>query len=199
MKSVKMVFVRSIAAVLFMAACLAFTNATLAQPQDKRKQTTIQTATADVGDKAKAVEIRYLDLPWGPVTFGYLENGGSDYYSTRTWPFAHLKLAAPAKFNGKKLTPGDYIMIISPKGVAPKMTLSIASYKPATENGTFLVPGNVFVDTPQGDVITKKPAVFAKGAPMADVMKIDLESAKNDVTIKVHYGDRLMTEKLTLK
>ena len=36
---------------------------------DKRKLTTIQTAAADYGKTKGAVEVRYLNLPWGETTF----------------------------------------------------------------------------------------------------------------------------------
>jgi len=61
---------------------------------DKRKLTTIQTAKHD------AVEVRFLNLPWGERTFAYLEVGGDDYYSHRNWPFAHLTLSKSATWAG---------------------------------------------------------------------------------------------------
>ncbi len=52
---------------------------------DKRKLTTIQTASVDVGGMKNAVEVRYLNLPWGRTTFGYIENGSDsankNYYA----------------------------------------------------------------------------------------------------------------------
>ena len=68
---------------------------------DKRKLTTIQTASVDVGATKKAVEVRYLNLPWGKATFGYIETGidprNGQYYAKRSWPVAHLRISAPAK------------------------------------------------------------------------------------------------------
>jgi hypothetical protein len=40
---------------------------------------------------------------------------------------------------------------------------------------------------------------FEKGDTLIDELKIDLASSKSDVAFKVHYGNRLMTEKLNLK
>src|SRR5919197_990136 len=136
---------------------------------DKRKLTTIQTSAVGSGKTKGAVEVRYLNLPWGEATFGYIETGNDPrnrgYYAGRTWPIAHLKLAAPAKYEGKKLAPGDYAIIITPAN--PKenrgMMLSLASFTPG-EGGTFLKAGDVFVDTPKdANVIFSKPVKFDKG------------------------------------
>src|SRR4051795_12483732 len=73
------------------------------QKPDPRKATTIQTSAVDVGGTKSAVEVRYLNLPWGEKTFSYMEQGGNEYYSNRAWPVAHLKLARPATWKGTKL------------------------------------------------------------------------------------------------
>ncbi len=176
------------------------------QKVDRRKQTTIQTASADVGKTKNAVEVRYLNLPWGKATFGYIETGvdpsNGNYYATRTWPIAHLRLNAPAKFEGKTLAPGDYAMIITPKNPTTKagMKLSLASFKPAEANGTFLVPGNVFVDAPKdASVVAEKEIAFGSGAPLVDQLSIATDAQGKVVSIKINYGDRTLTEKLTLK
>ncbi|HEX8128865.1 MAG TPA: hypothetical protein VF527_07170 [Pyrinomonadaceae bacterium] len=173
---------------------------------DKRKLTTIQTASVDVGETKRAVEVRYLDLPWGKATFGYIETGvdprNGQYYAKRTWPIAHLRLAAPAEYHGKALAPGDYAMIITPKNPETKagMKLSLASFKPAEANGTFLVPGNVFVETPKDvSVVAEKEINFAAGAPVVEQLTIHTDREGNTVSIKIHYGDRTLTEKLTLR
>ncbi|HYO99278.1 MAG TPA: hypothetical protein VER76_03605 [Pyrinomonadaceae bacterium] len=173
---------------------------------DKRKLTTIKTASVDVGETKQAVEVRYLNLPWGKATFGYIETGvdprNGQYYAKRTWPIAHLRLAAPATFQGKALAPGDYAMVITPKNPETKagMKLSLASFKPAESNGTFLVPGNVFVETPKdATVIAEKEIAFGKGAPLVDELSIWTGREGKTVTIRIHYGDRTLTEKLTLK
>lgn len=173
------------------------------QTMDKRKLTTIQTAAVGVGDKKNAVEVRYLNLPFGAATFGYMEKGGNRFYSNRTWPIAHLKLATTATYEGKKLAPGDYVFIITPKSETFKtetMTLSLASFKPETEGGTFLKPGDVFTTTPKDvTVISQKPVTFASGAPLNENLKIALEKTGETVAINIHYGDRTLTEKLMLK
>ena len=173
---------------------------------DRRKLTTIRTASVDVGETKKAVEVRYLDLPWGRATFGYIETGvdprNGQYYAKRTWPIAHLRLAAPASYEGKTLAPGDYAMIITPKNPETKagMKLSLASFKPSDANGTFLVPGNVFVETPKDvSVVAEKEITFTSGAPLADQLMIHTDREGQTVSIKIHYGDRTLTEKLTLR
>ena len=200
------------AAALILVACTA---SALAQEKpmegmqgqrvDKRRQTTIQTAAVDSDKTKNAVEVRYLNLPWGAQTFGYIESGSDPnnqgYYAGRTWPIAHLKLAAPATWAGKQLAPGDYVVFITPANAAEKkeMMLSVASFTPG-EGGTFLKAGNVFVDTPKDvTVISTKPIKFDKGAPVVDHLVIETARTGNDVSLKIHYGDRTLTEKLALK
>src|ERR671933_3033152 len=76
-------------------AALAQENMGGAERVDKRKLTTIQTSAVDAGKTKNAVEVRYLNLPWGEATFGYIETGedprNRGYYAGRTWPIAHLK------------------------------------------------------------------------------------------------------------
>lgn len=173
---------------------------------DRRKLTTIQTASVDVGETKNAVEVRYLNLPWGKATFGYIETGvdprNGNYYAKRSWPVAHLRLAAPAKYQDKLLAPGDYALIITPKNPQTKagMRLAFASFKPATAGGTFLVPGNVFAEAPKdASVIAEREIVFAEGAPLVDHLMIHADREGKTVSIKIHYGDRTLTEKLTLQ
>lgn len=171
-----------------------------AKPADPRKRTTIQTATVAVGSKKNALELLYLNMPWGQTTFGYLEDGGSDYYSNRTWPFAHLKVHSKATYDGHSIEPGDYILYITPKNDTNKqMSMSLASLKLDAGQRTFLVNGDVFTETPENvNVIATKPITFAKGAEMLNSLKIDLATSGSDVSINMHYGDRTLTEKLTI-
>lgn len=164
---------------------------------DPRKATTIQTATAKLGNTADGLTIRYLNLPWGPTTFGYMENGGNQYYSKRTWPMAHITLKSKADFFGKTLEPGDYVLIITPKGLANEMGMQVGMFTPKGENGTYLVPGNVFTETPEFKSVASKPVKFASGAPLSDTLKFNLVPKGNKVEIKIHYGDRMYVDTMT--
>jgi hypothetical protein len=172
---------------------------------DKRKLTTIQTAAADYGSTKNAVEVRYLNLPWGESTFGYIENGvdprNDGYYSARSWPIAHLRLNVPATWEGKPLAPGDYAIVITPRD--PKankdMAIALASFKPTEDGGTFLKAGNVFVETPKdAQVISQKTVKFDKGAQVAPQLEVWVGKQGKNIDIKFHYGDRTHTERLTL-
>ena len=196
------------AAALFVCAAtaLAQEGQTQAPRVDKRKLTTIQTAAIDAGATKNAVEVRYLNLPWGEATFGYIETGidprNNGYYSGRAWPIAHLTLAAPATFEGKPLAPGDYAIIITPAN--PKenkgMMLALASFKPTEAGGTFLQAGNVFAEAPKdATVVVTTPIKFDKGAPPVDHLVIETQRMGQSVALNFHYGDRTLVEKLTLK
>jgi hypothetical protein len=163
------------------------------------RRTTLHTATLDVGDTPNALRLRYLDVPWGPVTFGHMEKGDDQYYSQRTWPFAHLQLGVKAVYEGKELAPGDYVLIFTPKGKEPEMSLSIASFKPESSDSTFLVAGDVQTPTPaDAVVIHKKPIAFAQVEPVAKALHFDLAKVDGGAEIRLHYGDRMLTERLSI-
>jgi hypothetical protein len=198
--------------VALVAACAAVASAQdnagqMSAPRvDKRKLTTVQTASANHGKTKNAVEVRYLNLPWGETTFGYIETGNdprnNGYYASRAWPIAHLRLNVPATYDGKKLAPGDYAFVITPRN--PKtntdMTLALESFKPAAAGGSFLKAGDVFVETPKDAVVvTQKTIKFDKGGAVADQLEMTVNDQGKDVSIKFHYGDRTHVEKLKLK
>lgn len=170
------------------------------KPADPRSATRIQTLAVNVGAKKKAVELLYLNMPWGQQTFSFIEDGGNDYYSNRTWPFAHIKVNTAANYQGKSITPGDYILYITPKNEKnPQMSISLASVKLPADKKTFLVNGDVFTETPEDiQVVTSRAIRFDKGAPMLKSLKIDLTASGSDVNIGLHYGDRTFTDKLTV-
>ena len=160
---------------------------------DKRKLTTIQTAKGD------AVEVRYLNLPFGERTFGYMSVGGDDYYSNRTWPIAHLTVAKTASWQGHDLAPGDYVLYITPKSASAPMSLTVASFKP-NDKGTFLVAGDVFVETPKDAVaVATVPVTFDKKDPMVDHLDIAVNKAGDGSDIVIHYGDHWLTQHLAVK
>ncbi|MFN2598076.1 MAG: hypothetical protein ABR563_12925 [Pyrinomonadaceae bacterium] len=174
-------------------------------PVDKRKLTTIQTAAADYGTTKDAVQVRYLNLPWGEATFGYIETGldprNKGYYSGRAWPIAHLRLNVPATWEGKKLAPGDYAIVITPRDAKANkdMTIALESFTPTDAGGTFLKAGDVFVETPKGaTVVAAKTVKFDKGAPVAPQLEVWVGKSGKKVDIKFHYGDRTHTERLKL-
>lgn len=180
---------------LILLAAMLLITAKAQETQDRRKLTTVQTRSLPYKGKQDAITVRYLNLPWGETTFGYIENGGNRYYSSRTWPIAHITLAISAKYEGKTLKPGDYVLVVTPKNGEQQMTLSVSSFN--ANGGTFLTPGNVFTETPKDAVeITKRPIAFAKGAPFHEEMNVELKEADEAVDIKISYGDRLLVEKI---
>jgi hypothetical protein len=173
---------------------------------DRRKLTTVQSASSDYGKTQKAVEVRYLNLPWGEATFGYIETGldarNGGYYAGRAWPIAHLRLSVPATYDGKKLAPGDYAFVITPRNAKTNtdMTLALESFRPAAEGGSFLKAGDVFVETPKdAAVVSQKTIKFAKGGDPVDQLRVGVDRRGKNVLIKFQYGDRTLDEKLKLK
>ena len=198
--------VAALAAAVALCALLAHAASAQDGQVDKRKLTTIQTAAADCGDVNKAVVVRYLNLPFGEATFTYVETGkdpaNGGYYSGRTWPIAHLRLAAPAAHDGKQLPPGDYVIYITPRNPDKNtdMTLTVASFKPAQTGGTFLKAGDVFVETPKDvQIVSQKKVKFERGASKVDELQVWVGKQQDKVDIKFHYGDRTLIETLKLK
>jgi len=199
----------SLTFVVLAAACVSAqdgTGQTSPAPTDKRKLTTVQSASADYNKTPKAVEVRYLNLPWGEATFGYIETGidtrNGGYYAGRAWPIAHLHLAVPATYDGKDLKPGDYAFVITPRNAKTNtdMTLALEWFKPAEEGGTFLKAGDVFVEVPKDAVVvTQKTIKFAKGGEPVNELQTWVGKQGKNIEVKFHYGDRTLTEKLKLK
>jgi hypothetical protein len=196
----------AVATLCALCALCASSAAAQGEGVDRRKLTSIQTAAADCGDVNHAVVVRYLNLPFGEATFNYVETGkdpaNGGYYSGRTWPIAHLRLAAPATHEGKNLAPGDYVIYITPRNPQKNtdMTLTVASFKPAQTGGTFLKAGDVFVDTPKDtQVVSQKKVKFERGASKVDELQVWVGKQNDKVDIKFHYGDRTLVETLKLK
>ena len=182
------------------ALCLTSVTA-LAQMQgtDKRKQTTIQTVTLDLGKSKEAVTVKFLNVPWGEKTFSFLEVGGNSFYSTRDWPFAHLKVAGKAKWIGADIEPGDYVWVVTPKSETAAMGLSLWKFTPG-ESGTFLVAGDVFTERPANAVmVASKPIVFERDKPLVDHLEITATANGKNASIVVRYGTRSITEELALR
>lgn len=185
---------------LVAAICFTSTPA-LAQMKgtDKRKETTIQTVSLDVGKAKQAVTVKFLNVPWGEKTFSYLEEGGNGFYSTRDWPFAHMKLTSKAKWLTHNLDAGDYIWVVTPKSAEMPMNLSLWKFTPG-ESGTFLVPGDVFTTRPSDAVlIASKPITFERDKPLVDHLAISATTAGKKASIVVNYGTRSITEELALR
>jgi hypothetical protein len=155
-----------------------------------REETTIQVASADVAKMTSAVQVKYLNLPWGAQTFSYIENGTDEYYSKRDWPFAHLISKVALKVGDVRLEPGDYVLVLTPGGQGKKMQVSIASFKPDA-SGTFLRPGNIFVPVPSdAKTVYKTEAAFTKDQKVVDHMKVEALSIGGQVKLNISYGDR---------
>ncbi len=156
-----------------------------------REQTTIQTTAVDVGTVKDAVNIAYLNFPWGQVTFSYIEHGTKDtYYGERSWPFAQLDTKIPLTLEGTKIAPGQYALVIGPGGDAKPMTLSLIQF----DGPTFLKAGNVFSPAPKGTTIYSKDITFQTVDASFDHMKIDAAPTAQGFDLVVNYGNRRLVK-----
>lgn len=156
-----------------------------------REQTTIQTATADIGAVKEAVTVDYLNYPWGEVTFSYIEHGTKDsYYGERDWAFAQLDTKSALTMDGTKINPGQYALVISPGGGSKPMTLSVIQF----DGPTFLKAGNVFAPAPKGTSIYSQPVSFQTVDATVDHMKIDIAPTAQGCDLVVNYGNRRLVK-----
>ncbi|MDD5544536.1 MAG: hypothetical protein PHX83_15325 [Acidobacteriia bacterium] len=156
-----------------------------------REQTTIQTATFAKGPLADAVTVSYLNFPWGEVTFSTIEKGTKgSYYGERTWPFAQMDNKVPLTFEGTKLIPGQYALVITPGGENKPMSLSVVPF----EGPTFLKAGNIFSTAPKGEAVYTKDISFDTVDALADHMKIDLAPTASGFDLVLNYGNRKLTK-----
>jgi len=176
---------------LFIAILLTLFLSTTALAQT-REQTTVQTASVKLGKVEGAVTVKYLNYPWGEVTFGYLEKGGNNYYSTRTWSVAHLITKVKTSIQGVELPAGDYALVVHPGGPDKKMTLSVIQVA-----GEFLKDGKWSEKAPEGKVMGKWDIEFEKMDDLADHMKIALEPQGKSVKLIIYYGNRKLVHTLT--
>ncbi len=177
--------------VAFILALWALVQTTSAQT---REETTIQNATADLGKVKGAINVQYLNFPWGEVTFSYIEHGTKgSYYGERNWPFAQLDTKVPLNLDGTKINPGQYALVISPGSEAKPMSLSLVQF----EGETFLKAGNVFSPVPKGDTIYSKDITFETVDTTADHMKIDVNPTTQGVDLIVDYGNRRLEKSFT--
>ena len=137
--------------------------------------------------------VYFLDLPWGPQTFGMMEKGADSFYTKRTWPFARLEAKKPLTLGGAKLAAGNYALVFHPnqgQGMALEV-LKIA-------DGEFLQAGNAMTKTPEGQSVHKEPATFEATADTLPALAISLDKAKDGQTLVVRYGNRKLTRDIKL-
>ncbi|MBZ5551772.1 MAG: hypothetical protein LAO21_03550 [Acidobacteriia bacterium] len=182
---------KRLAALLFLLACLV--NVGSAQT---REQTTLQAASLDLATIKDAVAVSYLNFPWGEVTFSYIEHGTKGtYYGERTWPFAQLDTKIPLTFEGTKLNPGQFALVIIPGEDVKPMTLSVVQF----DGPTFVKPGNIFSPAPKGNLVYKKDVSFSTVDTVFDHMKIELASTGQGFDLIVNYGNRRLTKSFITK
>ena len=159
-----------------------------------REQTTIQTsAMALKGDQA-AIVVKYLNLPFRPKTFEYLEKGGDEYYGKRSWPFARLVTKVGLTLEGHIILPGNYAFVLNPARKEQGATLTLLKIADELE---FLKPGKVFEEVPTGTAIFTTGVSFETlDSIAADHLKIELTLAENGAQMTVLYGNRKFSRTL---
>jgi len=171
-------------------AALATTPALAAQQQQAAPE---RPKVAKQEAKADGVSVHYLALPWGPQTMASMEAPGEGFYNRRSWPFARLESTIPLTLDGTALEPGNYALVFHPNNSKDEgMSLEVLRLS----IDEFLQEGNAMTPTPEGTTVFKAPIRFDTASSTAPSLEIGLTPDAHDVTLTVHYGDRLLQKKL---
>jgi hypothetical protein len=157
-----------------------------AQEMVEKKAPTIHKA------ETAGATVYYLNIPWGPVTFGAMEKGADSANVRRTWAFARIETSKPATLGAAKLAPGNYALVFHPnqgKGMALEV-LKIAA-------GEFLEAGNPRVATPAGESVHKEPITFETAESVA-ALALSIDTQKDGQQLVIRYGDRKLARALKL-
>jgi hypothetical protein len=140
--------------------------------------------------KARGVDVRYLDFKWDPEAFAAIEKGGTQPAGRRSWALARiLLLENPVKWEGRTIPVGPSLLILNPGqgGAGPTFELRKVDMRDVFQNM------NVIAEPPPGETSKTVPAVFRKAASTADRLDITLSERSDALDLTVHYGDREST------
>jgi hypothetical protein len=160
-----------------------------AQPAPTPVPITIQSVDA------AGVSVYFLNIPWGPQTFAAMERPGDGFYNKRTWPFARLETRVSVTLESTKIPAGNYALVFHPNGPDNQgMALEVRKIEVAE----FLQAGNAMTPTPAGETIHRAPVRFETTTTTVPALKIDLAPQKGALSLRVQYGDRVLTRDLKL-
>jgi hypothetical protein len=145
--------------------------------------------------QAEGVSVSFLNIPWGPQTFAAMERPGDSFYNKRTWPFARMESKVALTLEGTKIPAGNYALVFHPNSPANE-GISLEARRIA--EGEFLQAGNAMTRTPEGETVFKAPIRFETASSTAASLKVEVASQKGAITLRIHYGDRLLTRELKL-
>jgi hypothetical protein len=124
-----------------------------------------------------------------------MERPGDSFYNKRTWPFARMESKVPVTLEGTKIPAGNYALVFHPNGPDNQgMGLEVRKI----EVPEFLQAGNAMTPTPQGETIHRAPVRFDTTTSTTPALKIDLAPQKGALSLRVQYGDRVLTRDLKL-
>ena len=178
-----------------MTPTLLLALSTLAAPLPQQAQApeaerpVIEKKTSSTG----GVTVHFLTIPWGPNTFAAMEKGGESFYAKRTWPFARMETSVPVTLEATKLPPGNYALVFHPNTPDNK-GMSLEVRKIVVEE--FLVPGNVMTKTPEGETLSRGPALFETVAETAPALALELQPMATGASLVIRYGDRKLVKPL---
>jgi len=168
-------------------AFLLAASVTPAQEMVEKKAPTIHQV------ETKGATVYFLNIPWGPVTFGAMEKGGDTPNTRRTWPFARIETTKPATLGSAKLAPGNYALVFHPN---QGQGMSLEVLKIAA--GEFLEPGNARTPTPAGESVHKEPISFEDAPETVPALALSVEKEKAGQMLVIRYGDRKLARALEL-
>jgi hypothetical protein len=140
-------------------------------------------------EKGSGLEVRFVAYPWRPDIFQGFEEGAP---AARSWAFARLVVSSYYAFDGVRLEPGHYAMVLNPKTGSLPMTLELRRIG----GGEFLAEVPERAAAPPGATVYKRPVTFGTGAEPTPSLDLTIASWDRGSVVTVRYGNRKLAKEL---
>lgn len=140
-------------------------------------------------EKGSGLVVDFVPFPWRPDIFQSLEQGGTE---ARSWAFARLSASAYFVFDGVRLLPGHYAMVLHPKTGGLPMTLELRR----VSRQEFLVEPPGMASPPVGESVSKRPVDWKAGEDPSPALDLTMADWPAGVRLTVRYGDRKLVKEL---
>jgi len=140
-------------------------------------------------EKGSGLEVRFVPYPWRPDIFQDFEQGAP---AARSWAFARLVVNSSFAFDGARLVPGHYAMVLNPKTGTLPMTLELRH----ASGAEFLVDVPGMAAPPAGEGVYKMPVTFATSPEPAPMLDMTIATWNEGSLLTIRYGNRKLVKEL---
>ena len=143
-------------------------------------------------ERGDGLEVRFVAYPWRPDVFAAFEEGRSPVPAS--WAFARLDLQGTFRLGDRKLSPGRYAMILTPKTGTLPMTFELRRF----DGRELFADPTVMPPPPPGETAYKAPATFARDPEPSPTLDVTVASYRGEGSVvTIRYGDRRLVQELT--